>query len=208
MSWAPTARLEPRAASAAAASEVKGGQRTISQWLARSTSGLNFSKKARVSAAVLNIFQLPAITGRRIRLPPQEMQIPRPESQPRQAFGTRDDRLVNCHGSGNKVYLSVRASTPGSFSPPRNSSEAPPPVEMWVRRAATPALCTAAMESPPPTMEVAPDSAMARATDTVPAAKGSHSKTPMGPFQTMVLAPRIAAMKALMRSEEHTSELH
>src|SRR3990172_13201507 len=66
MSCAPTARLEPRAASAAAPSEVKGGQRTISQWLARSTSGLNFSMKARVSPAVLNIFQLPAITGRRM----------------------------------------------------------------------------------------------------------------------------------------------
>src|SRR3989338_2739366 len=77
MSWAPTARFEPRAASAAAPSEVKGGQRTMSQCVARATSGLNFSMKARVSAAVLNIFQLPAITGRRIHPPPQNKQVPR-----------------------------------------------------------------------------------------------------------------------------------
>src|SRR6476620_7898468 len=30
------------------------------------------------------------------------------------------------------IYLSVSASTPGSFLPSRNSSEAPPPVEMCV----------------------------------------------------------------------------
>src|SRR5262245_9619573 len=29
-------------------------------------------------------------------------------------------------------YLSVSTSTPGSFCPDKNSSDAPPPVEMWV----------------------------------------------------------------------------
>src|ERR1039458_4687497 len=39
-------------------------------------------------------------------------------------------------------YLSVSASTPGSFLPSKNSSEAPPPVEMWVIWSATPAWLT------------------------------------------------------------------
>lgn len=34
-------------------------------------------------------------------------------------------------------FLSVSASTPGSFFPSRNSSEAPPPVEMCVILSAT-----------------------------------------------------------------------
>jgi hypothetical protein len=37
------------------------------------------------------------------------------------------------------AYLSVSASTPGSFLPSRNSSDAPPPVEIWVIWSATPA---------------------------------------------------------------------
>ena len=40
---------------------------------------------------------------------------------------------------GALYFLSVSASTPGSFLPSRNSSEAPPPVEMWVILSATPA---------------------------------------------------------------------
>src|SRR5260370_39475465 len=40
-----------------------GGQITISQCSERSTRGPNLSKKLVVSAAVLYIFQLPAITG-------------------------------------------------------------------------------------------------------------------------------------------------
>src|SRR3984893_15453915 len=86
-------------------------------------------------------------------------------------------------------FLSVSASTPGSFLPSRNSSEAPPPVEMWVILSATPAALTAATESPPPTIVVAPAfSARASAIWKVPLAKGGNSKTPMGPFQTMVRA--------------------
>ena len=51
---------------------------------------------------------------------------------------------------------SVSASTPGSFSPARNSSDAPPPVEMCEICLATPDCSTAATESPPPMIEVAP----------------------------------------------------
>jgi hypothetical protein len=53
-------------------------------------------------------------------------------------------------------FLSVSASTPGSFLPSRNSSEAPPPVEMCVILSATPEAFTAATESPPPTIDTAP----------------------------------------------------
>jgi hypothetical protein len=58
--------FDPLAASAAAARDVKVGATTISQCVVDATSGLNAEKNARVSATVLNIFQFPAITGRRI----------------------------------------------------------------------------------------------------------------------------------------------
>src|SRR5262249_61377025 len=41
--------------------------------------------------------------------------------------------------------LSVSAAAPCSGRPPRNSSDAPPPVEMWVMRSAMPAFFTAAI---------------------------------------------------------------
>src|SRR5690606_34638292 len=47
-------------------------------------------------------------------------------------------------------------STPGSGIPWSISSEAPPPVETWDSRSATPAFATAAAVSPPPTTVVAP----------------------------------------------------
>ena len=87
-------------------------------------------------------------------------------------------------------YLSGSASTPGSVCPPRNSSDAPPPVEMCVMRSATPALLTAATESPPPMIVVPFTSATARATPSVPAANASISNTPIGPFHTTVFASR------------------
>ena len=59
--------------------------------------------------------------------------------------------LVFCPGL---QALSVSAATPGSTWPPRNSSDAPPPVEMCVILSATPALLIAAIESPPPTIVV------------------------------------------------------
>src|ERR1700674_5357158 len=85
-------------------------------------------------------------------------------------------------GKPETYFLSVSASTPGSFLPSRNSSDAPPPVEMWVILSATPAALTAATESPPPTIVVAPAfSATASAILKVPLANGGKLKTPMGP---------------------------
>src|SRR6266571_5533105 len=46
---------------------VKGGAMTISQCVEEATNGANAVKKARVSACVLNIFQLPAMTRWRIQ---------------------------------------------------------------------------------------------------------------------------------------------
>src|SRR5579859_2119727 len=85
------------------------------------------------------------------------------------------------------AHLSVSASTPGSFLPSRNSSDAPPPVEICVILSATLAACTAATESPPPTIEIAPAfSATACAILKVPRENPGTSNTPIGPFHTMV----------------------
>ena len=64
--------------------------------------------------------------------------------------------------------------------------------EMWVILEARPLLFTAATESPPPMMVVAPESATAWQTPMVPFAKLDISKQPMGPFQTTVFAPLMA----------------
>src|SRR5580700_6417623 len=66
--WPPMVMLVDLAASAAAEIAVYGGATTISQCVDFATSGVKAEKKARVSAMVLYIFQLPAITRRRIRV--------------------------------------------------------------------------------------------------------------------------------------------
>src|ERR1700682_22599 len=149
----------PRAEWVAEERDVKGGATTMSQWEADATSGANATKNARVSAWVLYIFQLPAITWRRM--------------------------------TGYLPILSASTSTPGSLEPARNSSEAPPPVEMCEILSATPDSWIAATESPPPTIEVAPaDAAAATALEisSVPLANAGISNTPIGPFHTIVLA--------------------
>src|SRR6266849_6252740 len=177
--WPAMAMLEPFTASTASGMAVNGGATTMSQCFAPATSGRNEEKNARVSASVLYIFQFPAITRRRMSRPPEKKE-----------FNAEDTESTEKSGG----HLSVRASTPGSLRPPRNSREAPPPVEMCEILPATPDWWTAATESPPPTMEVAPlvvAAATALATSRVPFAKAGISKTPMGPFQTMVLAEAI-----------------
>ena len=52
-------------------------------------------------------------------------------------------------------YLSSRHSIPGNFFPSKNSSDAPPPVDMCVILSCNPAFLTAAAESPPPIIVVA-----------------------------------------------------
>src|SRR5271157_6594487 len=67
MFCAPMRMFDPCAAPTAAVRFVKGGQITVSQWSAPPASGRNASKNAMVSAGVLYIFQLPAMTGFLIR---------------------------------------------------------------------------------------------------------------------------------------------
>src|SRR5207247_6878388 len=62
--WPAMATLDPFAASTAVEIAVKGGATTMSQCFAFETSGGKEEKNARVSASVLYIFQLPAITRR------------------------------------------------------------------------------------------------------------------------------------------------
>ena len=85
---------------------------------------------------------------------------------------------------------------PGSVLPSSNSKLAPPPVEMCDMSSAKPACSTAAAESPPPMIVVAPcdvAAASARAKPIVPWAKVGISNTPMGPFQTIVRASASAS---------------
>src|SRR6266481_3122062 len=69
--WPETAIWVPLAASAAVEMAVKGGATMMSQCLEFATNGVKAEKNARVSASVLYIFQLPAITRRRMTRPPR-----------------------------------------------------------------------------------------------------------------------------------------
>mmetsp|Transcript_37937 Transcript_37937/g.74115 ORF Transcript_37937/g.74115 Transcript_37937/m.74115 type:complete len:235 (+) Transcript_37937:678-1382(+) len=112
-------------------------------------------------------------------------------------------REASAGRSATGAYFSLRAATPGRTLPSRSSREAPPPVEMWDILSARPACSTAATESPPPMMVMAPlpvHSARVWATALVPLAKASISKTPMGPFQMMVLHLASSAWISLVAS--------
>src|SRR5262249_3377086 len=82
----------------------------------------------------------------------------------------RFEHLPVACDEGGSHGLSLSAATPGSVRPPRNSSDAPPPVEICVIRSLTAAFCTAAIESPPPTMVVPRTAATERAIAVVPVA--------------------------------------
>src|SRR5438105_7218584 len=90
-------------------------------------------------------------------------------------------------------FLSVSAATPGSSLPSSNSSDAPPPVDINVILSASPACLTAVTESPPPTIVVAPNCAIASAIAIVPSPNSGISNTPIGPFQRIVSAFAISS---------------
>ena len=90
-------------------------------------------------------------------------------------------------------YLSSRQAIPGSSIPSKNSSDAPPPVEIWLICFSKPILTIAEAESPPPIIDTASLSATAFATASVPLAKFANSNTPIGPFQITVLADLISS---------------
>ena len=95
--------------------------------------------------------------------------------------------------------LSRSARSPGRSPSSTSSSDAPPPVETKLTSPSRPKAWRAATESPPPTTETASDLATARATASVPAAKRSSSKTPIGPFHRIVAAPAMTSAKRLGR---------
>ena len=95
----------------------------------------------------------------------------------------------------------------GADLPSISSSDAPPPVERWSTRSASPNSASAAAESPPPTTVVPSQSAMASATRRVPAANGSSSNAPIGPFQKTVPAPAITSAYASAESRPMSSPI-
>ena len=135
---------------------------TTSCWVA-AIRGSSASTNSAASATVLFIFQLAAMYGVR-------------------------GRALMASVPLSRVSLSSRASTPGSFFPSSSSKDAPPPVESQSTLSSRPNLRSAATESPPPITVVPGAAATASATVRVPAANGSISKAPIGPFQSTVPA--------------------
>ena len=76
----------------------------------------------------------------------------------------------------------------GDFFPSKNSKKAPPAVEIYDIRSETLNFSIEAMVSPPPATENADDLAIVSAMIFVPLEKLSNSKTPIGPFHSIVLA--------------------
>src|SRR5437899_547795 len=119
-----------RAASATACTAVNGGATTISTASSTPlTRFFNSLTKTTASATVLYIFQLPATKGMRIS------ELSRQGGRGGQGIAVRHSCLsVRPAYAAYPVRsaLSESAATPGSVRPPRNSSDAPPPVEMCV----------------------------------------------------------------------------
>mmetsp|Transcript_85788 Transcript_85788/g.191811 ORF Transcript_85788/g.191811 Transcript_85788/m.191811 type:complete len:221 (-) Transcript_85788:174-836(-) len=96
---------------------------------------------------------------------------------------------------------SSRAATPGRTLPSNNSKEAPPPVLQWDTLSTVSYFLQAVAVSPPPITVTAPASVTSTILSIillVPASKGAISKTPMGPFQTMVFDFAMAASLSSM----------
>ena len=115
--------LVPRAASTAAASAVNGGATTMSQFVdAAPQAGESASKNARVSACVLYIFQLPAITRATLYVSLIVGERFDPGSFARQKFercaaASRNVGNLVCHAGlmhgGNRVPAADDGSGPG-----------------------------------------------------------------------------------------------
>ena len=137
------------------------------------------SISAVVSARVLFIFQLPAITGFSRFYSYRLLLFMITYRKPRTVYALC--RIIH--------YLSLSAAMPGSSLPSRNSREAPPPVEIWVILSPKPSVLTAAAESPPPIMVIRRryQPALLQLQSCLFARIG-FSNTPIGPFQTTVFA--------------------
>mmetsp|Transcript_58606 Transcript_58606/g.153982 ORF Transcript_58606/g.153982 Transcript_58606/m.153982 type:complete len:239 (-) Transcript_58606:807-1523(-) len=104
--------------------------------------------------------------------------------------------LRPARGGVRRAYLSVSAETPGRSLPSRSSSDAPPPVETWVTLSSVSYFLQQVAVSPPPITVTTPalvTSTMVSIIDLVPDSKEAISKTPIGPFQMIVLEALMAA---------------
>merc|ERR1712107_521694 len=102
----------------------------------------------------------------------------------------------NCGKKQSDTQASSRAATPGRSLPSKSSKEAPPPVLQCDTLSTVLYFLQAVAVSPPPITEMAPASVTSTILSIillVPASKGAISKTPIGPFQTMVLDLAMAA---------------
>merc|ERR1719277_634024 len=98
-------------------------------------------------------------------------------------------------------HTSLRAATPGSTLPSNNSNEAPPPVLQWLTLSSVSYFLHAVAVSPPPITVMVPAavaSTTASIRDFVPVSNFAISKTPIGPFQMIVLESITAFLLASM----------
>ena len=119
-------------------------------------------------------------------------------SQERQRLGRALEHLPVA-GDQHR-HASGIAATPGSSLPSSSSSEAPPPVEIHEIRSARPSLVDRAhrVAAADDREAVAVGDRLARPR-TCPRRSGGHSKTPIGPFQKTVFAPRDRLRELLAR---------
>src|SRR5690348_18231613 len=94
------------AASTAVEIAVKGGAMTMSQCLEFATSGAKAEKNARVSAIVLYIFQLPAITRRRMQTSKQNQKKEKDNAETQRSLGI--PREIELYLQSSALYLFVR----------------------------------------------------------------------------------------------------
>merc|ERR1719387_1779256 len=95
------------------------------------------------------------------------------------------------------AHLLLSAEIPGKSLPSRSSNDAPPPVEQCVTLSSVSYFLHAVAVSPPPITVTHPAlvaSTTASIIDFVPTANLSISKTPIGPFQMIVLDSAMAAL--------------
>mmetsp|Transcript_48508 Transcript_48508/g.110499 ORF Transcript_48508/g.110499 Transcript_48508/m.110499 type:complete len:203 (-) Transcript_48508:868-1476(-) len=105
--------------------------------------------------------------------------------------------------SATPLGASSSVATPGKTFPSSNSKEAPPPVLQCVTLSSVSYFLHAVAVSPPPMTVTVPllvTSTILSIIDFVPISNAFISKTPMGPFQTMVFDLAMAAALFAMDS--------
>mmetsp|Transcript_31371 Transcript_31371/g.56379 ORF Transcript_31371/g.56379 Transcript_31371/m.56379 type:complete len:262 (-) Transcript_31371:239-1024(-) len=105
---------------------------------------------------------------------------------------------------------SLKAAIPGKTLPSRSSKLAPPPVLTWDTLSSVSYTLHAVAVSPPPIIVIAPCEVATTTSSIiilVPASNLLISKTPMGPFQIIVLADRMAAAFSSMDSGPQSSPI-